>query len=135
MMIFFVHISIESHVDLLLNSIVKSITVWTLIFGITGLFLRYGSKHSAIMRYVSDSSYWVYLVHLTPTLIIPGLIASWPIHALLKFLFVTLVTGILCFVTYHFLVRNTFIGKFLNGRKYSKRLDDIKVQEEVQEAA
>ena len=39
--------------------LVKSLVVWLLIFGITGLFLRYGSKHSARMRYISDASYWV----------------------------------------------------------------------------
>jgi hypothetical protein len=41
-------------------------------------------------------------------------------------LFVVLSTSVICFVSYHYLVRGTFIGKFLNGRKYSKKLTDIK---------
>jgi hypothetical protein len=106
--------------------IIKSIIVWLLIFGVTGLFIRYGSNHSAKMRYVSDASYWVYLLHLSLTAIIPGLIADWPLPATLKFLFVLIVTGVICFVSYHYLVRGTFIGQFLNGRKYSKKLSDIK---------
>jgi len=35
-------------------------------------------------------------------------------------------TGLICFVSYHYLVRGSFIGKFLNGRKYSRKLADIK---------
>ncbi|WP_291778591.1 acyltransferase family protein [Cecembia sp.] len=104
----------------------KSIIVWLLIFGFTGLFIRYGSKHSARMRYLSDSSYWVYLVHLPFTAFIPGLLADWPIPSTLKFLVVLISTTIICYVSYHYLVRATFIGAFLNGRKYSRKLDDIK---------
>ena len=110
--------------------ILKSIIVWLFVFGITGLFIRYGSNHSAKMRYISDSSYWVYLLHLSLTAIIPSFIVDWPIHAILKFLFVLISTGIICFISYHYLVRGTFIGKFLNGRKYSRKLSDIKKAEE-----
>jgi peptidoglycan/LPS O-acetylase OafA/YrhL len=83
------------------------------------------------MRYISDASYWVYLLHLSLTAILPGLIVDWPMHAIVKFLFVLISTGIICFVSYHYLVRNTFIGKFLNGRKYSKKLSDIRETEEL----
>ena len=110
--------------------ILKSIIVWLFVFGITGLFIRYGSNHSAKMRYISDSSYWVYLLHLSLTAIIPSFIVDWPIHAILKFLFVLISTGIISFISYHYLVRGTFIGKFLNGRKYSRKLSDIKKAEE-----
>jgi hypothetical protein len=81
------------------------------------------------MRYVSDASYWVYLLHLPLTLLIPGLIADWPLPATLKMLFVVLSTTSICFVSYHYMVRGTFIGKFLNGRKYSRKLSDIKQPE------
>jgi peptidoglycan/LPS O-acetylase OafA/YrhL len=111
--------------------LLKSIMVWLLIFGISGLFLRYGSQHSSRMRYLSDSSYWVYLVHLPFTLFIPSLIVDWPIPATLKFLIVLVSTTIICYVSYHYLVRGTFIGKFLNGRKYSRKLSDIKQVQEV----
>jgi hypothetical protein len=104
---------------------ITSLVTWLLIFGITGLFLRYGSKHSARMRYVSDASYWVYLVHLPIAALLPSFIVDWPIPALLKFLIVLSSTGLICFVSYHYLVRGTFIGKFLNGRKYSRSLSDI----------
>jgi glucan biosynthesis protein C len=99
-----------------------SLTVWVFTFGITGLFLRYASAYSPVMRYVSDASYWVYLIHLPLTALLPGFIAGWQLPALVKFLLVLLFTTIICFVTYHYFVRNTFIGQFLNGRKYEPGL-------------
>jgi fucose 4-O-acetylase-like acetyltransferase len=98
----------------------NAVSVWSLSFGFTGLFIRYGSNHSARMRYISDSSYWVYLLHLSLTAIIPGLISDWNIPAIMKFLVVLSLTTTICFVSYHYFVRATFIGEFLNGRKYPK---------------
>ncbi len=105
---------------------IRCFCCWLLIFGVSGLFIRFGSHHSAKMRYISDSSYWVYLLHLPLTIIIPALIADWDIAASLKFLFVTTTTSIICFTTYHYFVRNSFIGEFLNGRRYSRKIKDIK---------
>ena len=102
----------------------NSIIVWLFIFGITGLFIRYGSKHSKRMRYISDSSYWVYLIHLPLTAIIPAFIWEFPLPALVKFIIVLSLTTLICFATYHYLVRNTFIGKFLNGKKYPKKIKE-----------
>ena len=100
----------------------SSVVVCLFLFGITGLFIRYGSSHSSKMRYISDSSYWVYLIHLPLTAIIPSFIWDLPLPAFVKFLIVLSVTTIICFISYHYLVRNTFIGKFLNGRKYARQI-------------
>ena len=124
--LFSVYFFMNDSFDYLTHIILKSMTVWLFVFGITGLFVRYTSYHSPIMRYLSDSSYWVYLVHLSFTAIIPCFISGWSIPATLKFLFVLLTTSFLCFVSYHYLVRGTFIGKFLNGRKYSIKFSEIR---------
>jgi peptidoglycan/LPS O-acetylase OafA/YrhL len=108
----------RSSLDELQITIINSVNVWLFIFGITGLFIRYGSQHSHLMRYNSDASYWIYLLHLTFTILLPAFIVDWDIPAFAKFVFVLLVTSGICLVTYHYLVRSTFIGKFLNGRKY-----------------
>jgi hypothetical protein len=109
-----------------LKLLIKSITIWLFIFGITGLFIRYSSNYSARMRYISDSSYWVYLLHLPLTMIIPAFIADWTLHPILKVLIVVTSTTAICFLSYHYLVRWTFIGKFLNGKKYSIKSTEIK---------
>jgi membrane protease YdiL (CAAX protease family) len=62
---------------------------------------------------------------------IPGMIADVDLPAFLKFSMVMLTTAFICFITYHYLVRNTFIGKFLNGRRYSRKLKDISADKKV----
>tara|TARA_R110002111_G_scaffold260707_2_gene332536 strand:- start:159 stop:1364 length:1206 start_codon:yes stop_codon:yes gene_type:complete len=109
----------------------SSVVVCLFMFGITGLFIRYSSKHSARMRYISDSSYWVYLIHLPITAILPAFIWELPFPAVVKFLIVLTITTLICFISYHYLVRATFIGKFLNGRKYPRKrtLESITLSE------
>jgi fucose 4-O-acetylase-like acetyltransferase len=106
-------------------ALVNSVCVWLFVFGFTGLFIRYFSERSDKMRYVSDSAYWVYLLHLPLTGFIPGLISGWPLPAIAKFLIVVAGTAFVCFTTYHYFVRSTVIGQFLNGRKYSRKLPYI----------
>jgi glucan biosynthesis protein C len=50
------------------RSAMGALVVWLLFFGFTGLFLRYLNRPSAAVRYVVDSSYWIYLVHLPFTI-------------------------------------------------------------------
>lgn len=96
----------------------NTIIGWFFIFGFIGIFLRYLDSESKFRRYLSDSSYWVYLIHLPFTLIVPALIVDWIPIAGVKFSIVILVTTVISFASYHYLVRDTFIGQFLNGRKY-----------------
>jgi len=107
----------------------QSLVVWLFVFGVTGLFIRYGSHYSAVMRYISDSSYWVYLLHLPIVIIISGLIVDWSLHSVIKSGVAALITVFLCLLSYHYLVRATFIGQFLNGRKYSLKFSDLKSRE------
>lgn len=107
----------------------NALMVWLFSFGMIGLFIRYASSHSSRMRYISDASYWVYLLHLGFTGIFPGMIAHLDVPGPFKALIVCTLTTIICFVTYHFIVRSTFIGKFLNGKRYTRKLSDIKKTE------
>ena len=117
LIIFTARFFLYNQIDDVLYGLLNSLMVWFFVFGITGLFIRYFSKHSKRMRYISDSSYWVYLIHLPLTGLIPAFIVDWPVPAFVKFLIVILITTVVCFLTYHYLVRGTFIGKFLHGRK------------------
>lgn len=107
--------------------ILKSVITWLLIFGITGIFIRYFSNFSSRAKYFSDSSYWIYLTHMEFCYLIPCFIVTWNIPSTYKFLIVTIVTTIICFTTYHFIVRNTFIGNFLNGRKFPRKVTRFKM--------
>ena len=86
-----------------------------------GLFLRFANKASERWRYLSDSAYWVYLLHLPLTIFVPALLLGWPLPFFPKFLCAIALTSVICLVTYGAFVRTTFIGQFLNGRKYPHR--------------
>ncbi len=104
--------------------VINAFMKWLFVFGIMGMFMRFFSSSNAKMRYLSDSSYWVYLIHLPLTAFIPGLMINLNMPAHIKFLIVLLATSIICLLTYHYLVRSTFIGKFLNGKKYPHKLEE-----------
>ena len=101
--------------------------IWSWSFALIGFAFVVWSKGSKIMRYIADSSYWLYLLHL-PLIMAWQVWASdksWPV--LVKFSFVILATVIPLWMSYHLLVRYTFIGRWLNGprtkSKSSQSLD------------
>ncbi|MHB1426532.1 MAG: acyltransferase family protein [Gemmataceae bacterium] len=95
-----------------------SLLAWLSVFGFLGLGLRHGNAQRPIMRYLADASYWVYLCHLP----LVGLIQldlegiAWP--AGVKFLVVIGLTALLALASYHMLVRYTFVGACLHGRRH-----------------
>ena len=97
-----------------------AIVVWLLIFGISGLAIRFASHERPVMRYLTDASYWMYLIHIPLMFFANGLMAPLGIPAVVKMLIAMISVTIVTAVTYHFLVRNTPIGVFLNGRRYPR---------------
>jgi glucan biosynthesis protein C len=95
---------------------------WFFIYGFLGLFLRYLEKPIPLARYMADASYWMYLVHLPCTMVLPALLSNLPMPAFVKFSVVLGTTLSLTVVTYHYWVRATLIGQVLNGRRYPRAL-------------
>lgn len=94
-----------------------AMSAWTGTFAVIGLALRFLGNHSPARRYIADSSYWVYLVHLPIVMILQAAVSrlGWPWEA--KFAVVLGVGFTLMFASYQFLVRRTWIGAILNGRR------------------
>ena len=115
---FLVKIVLSQTAGITIMAAVNSLTTWLFIFSIMGLFLRYFNRHSKSMRYISDSSYWIYLLHLPFTAFFPAFLVGTGLPVIVKFLLVTGITTIICVVSYGFFIRGSFVGKFLNGRKY-----------------
>src|SRR5476649_953134 len=97
---------------------VLALAMWCLIFGITGLFLRYFSGHSPLWRYLCDSSYFIYLAHLPVILLLQLVTFNVPLPAVVMVPVVLIVTTIVLLPIYAYAVRPTFIGALLNGRRY-----------------
>jgi fucose 4-O-acetylase-like acetyltransferase len=102
--------------------ITGAVMVWLLLFGITGLFLRYLDRHIPVVRYIVDASYWLYLIHLPFTIWIPGMLSGFEWPAIIKAAVVFALSSPFWLASYHFCVRATFIGEALNGRRYPLRL-------------
>ena len=101
------------------------LSMWMLIFGIVGLFVSTLAHPRPIVRYLSDASYWMYIVHLPFAIGVPGLLATWPAPAIVKFTITLTVTSAVTVVSYHYLVRATAVGALLNGRRYSRSLPPV----------
>ena len=67
------------------------------------------------MRYISDSSYWLYIVHLPLVLLVQWLVREWTIPVFFKFGMVLIAVTVLLLLSYQCFVRYTPIGTLLNG--------------------
>jgi glucans biosynthesis protein C len=90
---------------------------WLSLFAFSGLALRYFDKPNPVISYMSESSYFIFLAHLPLVIIATGLLSPLPWPGLLKCLIVIVTTYTLLLICYHYLVRNKFLGRALNGRK------------------
>ena len=105
----------------LLSVTLQVVFAWGMTFGLIGLCRSLLKRENRVVRYISDSSYWLYIAHLPLVLLAQMVVRTWPISAWAKFSLVcVVVTGILL-VTYEFMVRYTLIGTMLNGKKTRPR--------------
>jgi glucan biosynthesis protein C len=94
------------------------LATWAWTFGLVGLALRFLSGPSPVIRYVADSSYWIYLIHLPLIMVAQVLVFPLALPALAKYALVLLGAFPLMPLSYHLLVRYSFLGALLNGRRH-----------------
>ncbi|MFT3700822.1 MAG: acyltransferase family protein [Agriterribacter sp.] len=99
-----------------------ALQILLLVFGLIGLFLAVFKTESKTWKYISDASYWVYLIHLSIVISLQVLFLRSGIPGVLRFPLVLSIAVLLSFITYHLLVRFTFIGTMLHGSR--KRVSD-----------
>jgi glucans biosynthesis protein C len=90
---------------------------WLVVFGFIGVFLRVFRESRPSILYLADSSYWIYLVHMPVLGLIQVDLFTVPGHALWKFPVVLASTLALGFASYQTLVRHTWVGERLHGRR------------------
>lgn len=84
---------------------------------------RLFNKQNALVRYISEASYWVYIIHLPVLWWIQFLLLDTNLPLIVEFLLSTLGTLAIGFVTHLLLVKWTPLGWLLNGRKKSAPAD------------
>ena len=93
---------------------------WCWGFAIIGFAVRHLAAPNARWRYLADASYWMYLVHLPIVWLLQAWMLRWPLAWPFKLALVLALTWAVLLASYHWLVRSTFMGVFLNGRRYPR---------------
>ncbi|WP_426037139.1 acyltransferase family protein [Brevundimonas sp. DC300-4] len=96
---------------------VTALAVYASAFAAMGLCLRFLSGQSAIRRYLADASYWVYILHLPLVMLAQVWVQDWAGPWWLKLGGVSLGVFAVCLITYELLIRHSFMGRWLNGRR------------------
>ena len=94
--------------------------LWFWVFAFIGAAIRYMSYESPVTRYISDASYWIYLMHLGTVSFFMLAIRPYDWHWSIKLAIMLTGSMAILLVTYHYLVRFTWIGAILNGRRHPR---------------
>lgn len=86
-----------------------------LVVGTIGVFVRHADDHSPVLRFLSDSSYWVYLAHMPVVVLLGGALSTTSLPAFVKFTLAVVGTAFVTLLSYALCVRHTAIGRLLNG--------------------
>lgn len=101
-------------------SIAQSLFAWWMSLGCIGWFQSMMTRERPWVRYMSDASYWLYVTHLPLVVLGQVWVMDQPWPAWVKLAVISIgVTSVLLLV-YHFCVRSTWIGVFLNGARLGK---------------
>lgn len=98
-----------------------ALAVWTWTLGLTGAALRYLNAERPAVRYLADASYWIYIIHLPVLAIFQVALYRLPLPPLIKFPVILAAALVLLLLSYELLVRHSFLGRWLNGRKHAGR--------------
>ena len=90
---------------------------WMMALGLMGLFRAVLGAGNARVRYLSDASYWLYLMHLPLIIALQGLSFEWALPSAVKLVLLIVVTTGVLLVVYEWGVRYTPVGTLLNGRR------------------
>jgi len=95
-----------------------AISAWSGTFAALGLALRFLADHSPARRYIADASYWIYLIHMPIVMALQVVLApyAWPWP--LKYALLLGVAFPLMFASYELVVRHSWLGALLNGRRH-----------------
>ena len=86
-------------------------------FGLIGAFKRLFSTQSKWVRYLSDSSYWLYIAHLPLVYILQNEMKGLEMPAPLKLISICCIAFVVLLLSYRLFVRYTIIGQLLNGKR------------------
>jgi peptidoglycan/LPS O-acetylase OafA/YrhL len=82
-----------------------------------GLFECKLISFTKIFRIFADSAYWIYLIHFSIVTFITFFMFKFNFSIELKLMLSILLTTLISYISYKYLVRSTYLGVLLNGKK------------------
>jgi peptidoglycan/LPS O-acetylase OafA/YrhL len=101
--------------------LIYAVATWSSLIALVGLANRYLNRSRPALRYLADSSYWIYLSHLPPMILVLALLDATMLGTVPLFLLITAGSIAASLITYPLFVRYTVIGRLLNGRRTRSR--------------
>lgn len=100
-----------------LLAVLAALAGWAWVFALLGLTARLVRRRIGWVRYLADSSYWVYLLHLPLLLLVQAPLTHLALPLLVELALALAVVMAVLLVSYDLLVRSTWIGAWLNGHR------------------
>jgi peptidoglycan/LPS O-acetylase OafA/YrhL len=104
----------------ILVAIAHPVAIWAWCLALLGTATRFLSAESQVIRYLSDASYWIYLVHLPVVVALQVWVSTWSLGWQVKYPLILAIALPLLVASYQLLVRNTWLGAWLNGRHHGR---------------
>jgi peptidoglycan/LPS O-acetylase OafA/YrhL len=107
--------------------LIYAVATWTSLLALIGLADRYLSRPHPALRYLADSSYWIYLSHMPAVILLVALVTTTTLGTASQFGIVTIGSLAASLATYVLFVRYTAIGRVLNGPRSRRQAKKPKV--------
>jgi peptidoglycan/LPS O-acetylase OafA/YrhL len=98
-------------------ALLYSLSAWCWVAAVMGIGLRWLNQPNASLRYLADASYSIYLMHLPLVMLLQIVVRDWSLVWWLKLPLTFTVAMIVLLLSYHGLVRRSWIGVMLNGKR------------------
>lgn len=97
--------------------VTQALYAWLMTFGLIGLAERFFAKPASWRSNLAEASYWVYIAHLPLVLWSQFWVSGLTLPSPVKLTLITLFNLVLLLAAYWLFVRETWVGKLLNGTR------------------
>lgn len=81
---------------------------WALTLGTVGLAVQVCTRRQPLVRYLADSSYWIYLAHVPVLMAVQIIVADWPLPWWMKLPLTALVVLALLLLVYQYAIKSNW---------------------------